>query len=531
MAIGRITGPMLNSNLDRQGVNLAIDANVAYFDVTNRRVGVNNSSPSYTLDVNGNAHLGNLYILGNTISTDSGYKLNLGNISNIAITGGSANYVIYTDGNGNLTFGNLDTLSGVEGFTANYITLGSNTVGALSSNAGTFTTNTTVTDSIATLNQILGNITNSAGSTIHVSGNITAGNINSVFYGNLFGNVTATGNISGTFVGNVYGNVFGNVTGTILTPYQPYITTVGTLGNLQVTSNTTTGNLLTNNIFYANGTPWIFGSTYSNANVASYLPTYSGNLFPGNVTSIFYGNISADVIKPLSTSVTIFNSSTAIGLPSGNSSQYPTSNIAGYFRYNTTINTIEYYNGTVWVPIMNSITDQVIIPDGVSQTFTLNQTTNAIGIIVSINGVLQQPNASYTVSGNQITFAEIPLISDVVDIRFIGSAVSVSLDFEIVDTGNITVGTSNVIVDTFNSSQYRSAKYTISSTNPYDSQLAEILLLQNNGTVAITVYGILTTGNNTVSFYANISGTTVNLLATGTTALNQLRIQRTYFNI
>lgn len=531
MAIGRITGPMLNSNLDRQGVNLAIDANVAYFDVTNRRVGVNNSSPSYALDVTGNAHLGNLYILGNAITTDSGYKLNLGNISNIAITGGSANYVIYTDGNGNLTFGNLDTLSGVEGFTANYITLGSNTVGALSSNAGSFTVNTTVTDSIATLNQILGNITNSTGSTIHVSGNITAGNINSVFYGNLFGNVTATGNISGTFVGNLYGNVTGNVTGTVLTPYQPYITTVGTLGNLQVTSNTSTGNLLTNNIFYANGAPWNFGSTYSNANVASYLPTYSGNLSPGNVTSVFYGNINTDVIRPLSTNVTIFNSNTAIGLPSGSSTQYPTSNVAGYFRYNTTINTVEYYNGTVWVPIMNSITDQVIIPDGVNQTFTLNQTTNAIGIIVSINGVLQQPNASYTVSGNQITFAEIPLVSDVVDIRFIGSAVSVSLDYEIVDTGNITVNTSNVIVDTFNSSQYRGAKYIVSSVNGTDASILEIQIAQSNGVVAVGTSANVNTGSNYLTFYANTAGSTVNLVAKGTTISNQLRIQRTYFNI
>ena len=72
MAIARINGPMLSSNLDRQGVNLAIDATLIYADVTYRRVGISNSSPQYTLDVNGNAHLGNLYILGNTINSDAG---------------------------------------------------------------------------------------------------------------------------------------------------------------------------------------------------------------------------------------------------------------------------------------------------------------------------------------------------------------------------------------------------------------------------------------------------------------------------
>ena len=77
MAIGKITGTMLQANLERQGTNISIDA-AAYFDVTNYRLGVNNNSPQYTLDISGNAHLGNLYILGNTITTDSGKKLNLG---------------------------------------------------------------------------------------------------------------------------------------------------------------------------------------------------------------------------------------------------------------------------------------------------------------------------------------------------------------------------------------------------------------------------------------------------------------------
>lgn len=539
MALARINGPMLQANLERQGQNISIDA-AAYFDVNNYRVGINKSVPAYTLDISGNAHLGNLYILGNTISTDPGYKLNLGNISNLQINGGAANYVIYTDGAGNLTFGNLDTLSGLEGFTANYITLGSNTVGVLASNAGSFTVNTTVTDSVATLNQILGNITNSAGSVIHVLGNISSGNINSgtitgAFYGNLYGNVTATGNISGTFVGNLYGNVTGNingnVTGTVLTAYQPNITTVGTLNNLTVTANTVSGNIITNGLFYANGAAWNFGSTYGNANVAAYLPTYTGNLSPGNITSVFYGNVHADVITPYQTAVTVFNNTGAIGLPSGSNVQYPTSNVAGYLRYNNSISTLEFYNGSSWVAVTNSIADQTITPDGVNQTYNLIQTTTAAGILVSINGTVQRPGTAYTVSGTTITFTEVPLVTDIVDVRYIASAVSASLDFEIVDTGNVTVTVANTIVDSFSSTQYRSAKYTISSTNPYDSQLAEILLLQNNGRVAITVYGILTTGNNTVSFYANISGTTVNLLATGTTALNQLRIQRTYFNI
>jgi hypothetical protein len=45
-------------------------------------------------------------------------------------------------------------------------------------------------------------------------------------------------------------------------------------------------------------------------------------------------------------------------------------------------------------------------------------------MLVSINGTLQQPDVAYTVTGNQITFAETPLVSDVIDVRFIAVLVT-----------------------------------------------------------------------------------------------------------
>lgn len=59
---------MLQSDLARQGVDLSIDSNVAYFDVANRRVGVNTASTTETLTVNGNIS-SNQYYLGNISST------------------------------------------------------------------------------------------------------------------------------------------------------------------------------------------------------------------------------------------------------------------------------------------------------------------------------------------------------------------------------------------------------------------------------------------------------------------------------
>ena len=53
MAIGRISGSVLKSNLTRTGTALAFETNLLYLDVTNSRIGINTSSPSALLDVNG----------------------------------------------------------------------------------------------------------------------------------------------------------------------------------------------------------------------------------------------------------------------------------------------------------------------------------------------------------------------------------------------------------------------------------------------------------------------------------------------
>jgi hypothetical protein len=63
--------------------------------------------------------------------------------------------------------------------------------------------------------------------------------------------------------------------------------TGGPNANIDIASyaNITTGNVYAQGYFYANGTPFISGgtSTYGNANVAAYLPTYNGNI-GGNIT-------------------------------------------------------------------------------------------------------------------------------------------------------------------------------------------------------------------------------------------------------
>ena len=119
-----------------------------------------------------------------------------------------------------------------------------------------------------------------------------------------------------------------------------------------------------------------------------------------------------------------FVATTAVSLPSGNTAQRPVDLVGGQIRFNSENNIIEFYNGTDWVGLVNGVEDQTIVGDGTNNTFTLTKETTSIGMLVSINGTLQQPDVAYTVSGNQITFAETPLVTDVIDVRFIAVLVT-----------------------------------------------------------------------------------------------------------
>jgi len=114
--------------------------------------------------------------------------------------------------------------------------------------------------------------------------NVTATN----FFGTATAALTAATAVNATVAAsanmvagaNVTGQVANAlVSGTVYTAAQPNITSVGTLGNLAVTGNVNAGFFIGDGGFLSN-----IAGDYSNANVANYLPVYTGNL--GNVNNI-----------------------------------------------------------------------------------------------------------------------------------------------------------------------------------------------------------------------------------------------------
>ena len=101
-------------------------------------------------------------------------------------------------------------------------------------------------------------------------------------------------------------------------------------------------------------------------------------------------------------------------LPSGTTAQRST-NTAGVIRYNTTTGTFEgSLDGSTFVTFTTSgsgstgtatINKDVFVGDGSTVTFTLSDTpTDENNVIVYVDGVMQEPDTNYVLSGNQLSF-------------------------------------------------------------------------------------------------------------------------------
>jgi hypothetical protein len=249
--------------------------------------------------------------------------------------------------------------------------------------------------------------------------------------------------------------------------------------SLTLSTITATGNISAN-YFFGNGsqlTGIAAASAYANALIGN---TLSPNVLYSSLQTVgILENLSVSgnaVIGNISISDTTFSSignlitfagNSGIGIPSGNTSQRPGSPDLGATRFNTILDTLETWNGVIWVTNGNTISpgniiDQQITPDGTSDTYALIVDSTSAGILVSINGINQLPNVAYAVTGNLITFTQTPFTTDIIDIRFITYLTSVtSLTnaagngiVNVTPTGNIEFTTSNNLFATMTANSF-----------------------------------------------------------------------------
>ena len=109
----------------------------------------------------------------------------------------------------------------------------------------------------------------------------------------------------------------------------------------------------------------------------------------------------------------IANAGTSLTIPSGPTASQPADANAGSLRYNTTLNSFEFYNGTNWVQVTggfggkHTITVDPFTLDGSTLAYTMSlEETNPENIHVFIDGIYQNPT-QYSVAGTTITLSSI----------------------------------------------------------------------------------------------------------------------------
>ena len=270
------------------------------------------------------------------------------------------------------------------------------------------------------------------------------------------------------------------------------------------------------------------------------------------------------------------NSTDSILIPTGTNAQRPSNaggtDTTGMLRFNTTINGMEIYNGTIWQSFSTSFTviaDTQFNGDGSTTEFTLGTAQTTASCIVSINGVVQIPTLAYSViDGTTLTFTEAPADGDVIDVRmltttatvtslasvngynsftvdnyganvYVGSS-STSLAVSWNATGaqvsyiaNVSVSSANTAttIDTIDNTQYRSAKYIVQITNGSKYQVQEVLVISDGTTAQALTYGVMQTSGNVGVLTATQSGTNTLVQFIGTYSSSQVRIKKDYLAI
>ncbi len=148
-------------------------------------------------------------------------------------------------------------------------------------------------------------------------------------------------------------------------------------------------------------------------------------------TTISTTNAGSDIILEVTGNGTVnIDTTTALQIAVGTTAQRPVVPTTGDLRFNSSTGFVEIYDGTSWDNVGGSefgaITSQQLSGDNSTVAFTLNQAASTAGVIVSINGTIQEPTSSYSVSGTTITFTEAPESGDTIEVRFISTVTTVS---------------------------------------------------------------------------------------------------------
>ena len=312
-------------------------------------------------------------------------------------------------------------------------------------------------------------------------------------------------------------------------------------------------------------------------------------------TSLIYADtargaviIGGSNVAPQLGSTLKINGTDSLLLPIGSTGQRPgaTGNVdvAGMIRFNTTIQNMEFYDGSQWQTagsVFTVISDRQFSGntaggygnvDGTNTNFTIQANSTTSGTIVSINGVIQFPVLAYSVSGTTLTFTEPPAPDDVIDVRVLATTSTVSSlangnglqqfiasdtalefwtgvaattkqaqinkvgDFEFLTGGkttytqtatNIAANNTPYVIATYSQTAYTTAKFLISAkrgTTNFQS-MESLVTTDGAGNAFVTTYAVVSNGVEMGGVTANVVGGNVQLYWTTTTNITNANVK------
>lgn len=403
----------------------------------------------------------NITSVGTLTSLTVNGVANLGSISNVKITGGLAGYTIVTDGAGNLTWTAAAGGSG-GGFT--------NITKDTFTGTGTQTTfNLTATPSSTDAVQVVINgmvqletvYSVSGSSIIFSTAPFNGQKIEVTTYG-----VTAITASSGQVAFADSGNFAGSNSFT-------FNSTTNTLSvtNITSTGNVSAGNIKTDNILYANGSPYVFTTN----------PAGSNTQIQFNDSNVFAASANLTFNKTSNT-LTTYNI------------------VAG--------NSVTVTNGTVVLD-----TSTIAVSGGSAGIFNSGVSNINLGLVANIT--MGSTTGNVTVQGN-LSVNNSATITNLKVNDFYSNRTPI-----IVTTGTV--------VDSFSVNKYRSAKYTMRVNSDDGYQTVEVLLIHDNANSYVTIYGSLSTiGTDIITLSTDINSGNVRLLATTGSANTTVNLLGTY---
>ena len=140
------------------------------------------------------------------------------------------------------------------------------------------------------------------------------------------------------------------------------------------------------------------------------------------------GNIGVRTGTPDVGAALHINTTNSMIVTTGSTPERPTG-VTGMVRFNTTTSNFEFYDGAEWVGTGSDFTIFTVddfAGDGSTLVYTLSKDATSAGVIVALNGIVQDPGTAYSVSGTTLTFTEAPELGDNIDVRILTTTAAVT---------------------------------------------------------------------------------------------------------